>query len=350
MEGYYAETKVYFDGSHYVGIPKQNNNVRYVKMKKRKSIPYEGNSVLLDNDNNITDTELEKNIIVAKNGITLTEVELVNGEFKEVYRKKKGVKRISQKEIFEEVYKEYCNYSKKKIKSEVMNKLCTLFPNDKKIEEFVDKEIRKKIKNKAVRRIRCFRKAGLQTWNYFCTFTYDDNKQSEESFRKKLSKTLSNFSSRKGWKYIGVWERGEGTNRLHFHCLLSVPKGTLSGELKEVKDYDTRKGKMQIAIENSFFKKNFGRNDFKEIGHEQEIEQELSYILKYIEKSGERIVYSKHLPTFFISDILEKDVVGTYGEYEMKKLVLFDTFLCIDMGEIIGVVSKKIIQKMRYAY
>ena len=72
--------------------------------------------------------------------------------------------------------------------------------------------------------------------------------------------------------------------------------------------------------------------------------------MKYIEKSGERIVYSRRLPTFFYTDILEEDIATEYGEYDNVKLVLFDDFRCIREGEIIGVVSRETITKLRYAY
>ena len=69
------------------------------------------------------------------------------------------------------------------------------------------------------------------------------------------------------------------------------------------------------------------------------------YILKYIEKSGERIVYSRGLPQYFISDILPEDVVMKVGQEE-KKLLLFDDFKCIDEGCIIGTVSEDTIKQM----
>ena len=71
----------------------------------------------------------------------------------------------------------------------------------------------------------------------------------------------------------------------------------------------------------------------------------MAYILKYIEKSGERIVYSRGLPQYFISDILPEDVVMKVGQEE-KKLLLFDDFKCIDEGCIVGTVSEEIIKQM----
>ena len=71
-------------------------------------------------------------------------------------------------------------------------------------------------------------------------------------------------------------------------------------------------------------------------------------MLKYIEKTGEKIVYSRVLPQFFISDIMDEDIACFMGEDEYK-VVLFDDFQCIDEGTLMGTVSKEVIQTMRKA-
>lgn len=68
--------------------------------------------------------------------------------------------------------------------------------------------------------------------------------------------------------------------------------------------------------------------------------------MKYIEKTGEKIVYSKGLHQYFISDIMDEDVVCTIGQ-EDKKLLLFDTFNCWDEGVYMGRVSPEVIAQMR---
>ena len=70
--------------------------------------------------------------------------------------------------------------------------------------------------------------------------------------------------------------------------------------------------------------------------------------MKYIEKSGERIVYSKNLPQYFISDIMREDVVCKTG-LEDRKLLLFDDFTCWDEGTYVGVVSDDVIKQLRTA-
>ena len=74
----------------------------------------------------------------------------------------------------------------------------------------------------------------------------------------------------------------------------------------------------------------------------------VAYIVKYLEKTGEKLVYSKGLPQFFISDIMEEDVVCPFG-LEDKKLLLYDDFLCWDEGVLVGAVSKEVISQMSKA-
>ncbi len=72
----------------------------------------------------------------------------------------------------------------------------------------------------------------------------------------------------------------------------------------------------------------------------------VAYLTKYMEKTGEKIVYSKGLPQYFISDILDEDVVCTIGQ-EDRKLLLYDNFNCWDEGCLVGSVSKEVIAQMR---
>ena len=68
--------------------------------------------------------------------------------------------------------------------------------------------------------------------------------------------------------------------------------------------------------------------------------------MKYLEKTGEKIVYSKGLPQYFISDIMDEDVVTTIG-LEDRKLLLFDDFECWDEGVSVGKVNADTISQLR---
>ena len=116
----YPKTHVYFDGSHYIGIPQP--------IKKLK--------------------------------------------------KKKIVKKVEddKKQEFEKVYKENLNKTKKEKKEILENELSKSFESEKQAKEYVERNLERKKRNSIIRRTRLARKVNLQDWNYFCTFTYDDNK------------------------------------------------------------------------------------------------------------------------------------------------------------------------------
>lgn len=150
---------------------------------------------------------------------------------------------------------------------------------------------------------------------------------------------------RKGWKYIGVWERGGETNRLHFHGIFYIPENGMPGKLEVKKDYSFGSRKRQIIMQNTYFNDKFGRNDFNELKVRREITDSARYLMKHIEKSGEKLIYSRNIPTYFRSDIMDEDVLCTIGQ-EDKKLLLADDFNCWDEGYLIGKVSPEVIREM----
>ncbi len=120
----------------------------------------------------------------------------------------------------------------------------------------------------------------------------------------------------------------------------------MPGFLSEVTDYNFKSHRRTTTVQNSYFEEKFGRCDFEKIVNRYRIGDALAYLMKYIEKSGGRIVYSKGLPQFFITDIMDDDVLCPFG-LEDRKLLLFDDFICWDEGEYIGTVSKETIARLR---
>ena len=286
----HEKVKVYFDGSHYIAIPPSD-----MPTAKRKGAHY--------GDDN-TD---------------------MRAAFEKAYKRSKARRR------------------KEKV-AEIMLELKPQFESEEQAAEYVKAEMERVQRNLIVRRMRLTRKINLGTWNYFCTFTYDDQKHTEESFKTKLRNCFKKMCHRKNWIYIGVWERSPNSNRLHFHGLFNIPENAMVGELTEHRDYSTKTHRMQSPTHNSYFTERFGRNDFEPI-NKQELPNATAYLMKYIEKSGERIVYSKNTPAYFISDILDDDVVCTIGQ-EDRKLLLFDNFICFDEGVYVGEVSPEVIKQM----
>lgn len=289
----YPKTKVYFDGSHYIGIP---HTIQPWKRKKIK--PKQKNKT--------------------------------QEKVKELYKSETGTKKEKTEKVIEEIDKE--------------------IKNKEKSAEIVNNVLEKEKRNKTVRLTRLLRKARLQEWTHFCTFTYDSSKLTEEKFRKKLLNCLRHLAHRKNWKYIGVFERSPVEKRLHFHGIFVIPQ--MLGEIVETKDYSTKNHQMQVAHQSTYFLERFGRNDVRPID-KNGIDDSIKYLTKYIGKENEKIIYSKHLQTYFVTDILEEDVVCTIGQ-EDRKILLYDDFKCMDFdtGEILGQVSKdkQLINKLPKAY
>lgn len=295
----FAETKVYFDGSHYIAIP----HTERPKQRRKKNLKID-----------IEKTEKEKSATV------------------------------NLKEKFDELYKEKSNKKRAERKQEIIAEMKPHFKDENDTELFVIENIERKTRNKIVRKTRLSRKVNLQQWNYFCTFTYDSKKHTEETFRTKLTNCLRHLSNRKQWKYIGVWERSPEKQRLHFHGIFYIPE--MIGELKEVTDYSLITHSRQATLQNTYFNERFGRSDFEPITDRTLLGNATAYLMKYIEKSGEKLVYSRGLPTYFISDIMEEDIICPIGQ-EDRKLLLFDDFTCWDEGCKIGEVSPETIEQLR---
>lgn len=337
----YAESKVYFDGSHYIAIPHTTRPV-----KKRPKLPEE--TITVEDKETKIEEEFEPVISPEIEEEFETEEVVENAEIKRETSeiKAKTTRQITKKELFNELYRKYIDLRKKERKSMIIKDMQIYFDSYEKCEQFVSLNFERKLRNLICRRVRMVRKANLAEFNYFCTFTYDDKLHTEYSFKKKLKIALQHLSCRRKWKYMGVWERAPETQRLHFHGLFHIPDGTMPGEIEEHKDFNFKLQQLTTTYQSSYFNERFGRSDFKEINSRQDLMEEISYIMKYIEKTEEKIVYSKGLYQYFLSDIIEDDIVCTIGQ-EDRKLLLFDDFHCLDEGVLIGRVSPDVIEQMR---
>lgn len=339
----YGETKVYFDGSHYIAIPHTENPYK----RKREKEPEEEITVS-DSEGDVMATENEKQAetdVPENDTPSPIESEPEAVEPESDVKPDKAVK-ITKKQLFDKLYMDSLNLPKYERKKAILKCMLPYFKDEFAADNYVTLNLERKNRNLVARRIRLTRKVNLQDFNFFVTLTYNDAIHSEDSFKKKLRNSLSHFCARKGWKYIGVWERSPKKKRLHFHGIFHIPEGTLPGIMTDVNSYSFSERKRQITKQNDYFNTHFGRNDFRPIESKEHVGEAVAYILKYIEKSGEKIVYSRGLPQYFISDILDEDVVCPFG-MEDKKLLLFDDFTCWDEGCYVGTVSKETIRQMR---
>jgi hypothetical protein len=262
---------------------------------------------------------------------------------------KTKLKRVTRASEFKRLDEESKDMKVKAKKQYILRNIKRLFKNDKAAEYYVDTKMYNKWRAVHERRKRFMRKAFLNRFNYFATFTYDDAKHTEEGFKKKLKMCLNHLCNRQNWRYMGVWERGGETDRLHFHALVKVPEGQLNGTLEAKTDFNFKTKRLRRTTQHSYFNKKFGRTDFEPIiENDMAYYAAIEYILKYVEKSGEKIVYSRKLPMYVISDINADDVLCRVG-IEGKKLVLWDRFGRWDEGEYLGAMSEETNKQMRSA-
>ncbi len=342
----YQKCKIYNDGSHFIAIP---HTTRPAAPKR-----YHPEEVIEVVDDTPQQQQLNTDKCNAETALTaLNDTNKVDsGECSEqsesppTYEisKPTTTRKITRRQLFDELYEECKSLKKSERKKYIYYRMKKYFANSEAAKQYVDCQFDRLKRNAIAKRVRLVRKVNLQTFNHFCTFTYDGKKHTEESFRKKLSDTFKKMCYRRKWKYVGVWERSPDKKRLHFHGLFYIPPDAMVGELVEVKDYSPVKEKVQTTYQNAYFNERFGRSDFKEV-NEHVLSEAVRYIMKYLEKDGGRIVYSKGLPQYFISDIMDDDVACTIGQ-EDKKLLLFDNFNCWDEGCLVGQVSKEVIDQM----
>lgn len=291
----YKAAKISFDGSHYIATPKEN----FPQGHKRRR---------------------------ASRPLSIEETET--------------------KEQFETAYKESQQLPRKERKAFMRKAMEETIPDKEQRQEYIEQQNERKKINAIRRKVRLSKKVNLQReWSYFCTFTFSDEKHTEEIFRKSLRNTLKHLVNRKGWKHIGVWERGGETGRLHFHGIFYIPPDGMVGEIVETTDYNTKDHRMQTTHQNTYFLERYGRNDFQPLGSPEEVQHSLGYLMKYIEKSGERLIYGGKLPTYFESDVADEDILAPYG-IDDRKAILADDFTCMMDGEVIGKVSPEVIAKM----
>lgn len=359
--------KVYSDGGHYIAMrptkgisgPRRKrppeepivvedelNDGQMVPPKKESSMQeitlseHESVDQIYEN----TDTCIENNVNAEENSCSSNDgcVSLKTNQ------SPKNVRISTRSDEFLKWYRESFGMRKKAQRAFIVSKLTPYFANKNELNAYVDKKIGDRKRAEIIRRIRCLRRAALHELTYFCTFTYDSKKITEAEFEKKLLMTLSNFASRKKWKYMGTWERGGETDRLHFHAIMYIPKDKMTGILENKREFDVQKKRMVERIENSFFKDRFGRNTFQIIdGTALSINTAVGYIVKYIEKTGGKIICSKGLRTFLETDIDNDDILAPLREYDNKKYILADDFKVYKDGIELGTISPSVLARAK---
>lgn len=203
----YRKCKIYFDGSHYIGIPPQPQKPRPKKgAKVKKEVP---NMEELDAEDE--DCPFDKPVQLSlfdgeKREEALPEPPPTAETDQETAQTGETAASPSRKEIFEKLYKEHLYDSKRKRKREIIKGMLPYCKDYEDAKLFTELNLRRKRNNLIARRIRMTRKSNLQDFTHFVTFTYSDALHTEQSFKKSLGTCLRHYADRKGWKCIGVWD------------------------------------------------------------------------------------------------------------------------------------------------
>ncbi len=238
-------------------------------------------------------------------------------KFKEFYAEARE-KKISKRGMYEYITERYIDTHE-----DIINDIPT-------VDELEDMNKRWQ-NNLHKRKVRFFRKAFLHEWNWFTTFTYDSDKINEDDFTKQIRTKLSDLSSHKGWDYMMVWERGKKNERKHLHAFLHVPEGTMPGFLFTDRHYSTSRHKWEFFTNNSYFAERFGTTEWKALGDMKNHKSLLNYMLKYIFKTEERIIYSRGIPGEIEIDIdIDQDISGYYQKGGVMKGLVDITFFMKD--------------------
>lgn len=174
---------------------------------------------------------------------------------------------------------------------------------------------------------RAQRKAYLNDWNYFVTFTYDSDKMSQEEFERQIRTKLSDLSSHSNWYSMIRWEEGEVGERKHLHAFIYVPEGKMCGELYRDRHYSTKRHRWEFFWNNTYFNERFGVSDWKDLSFYKNIKPLVNYLLKYMAKDDGKIIYSRGIPDIIEAEIdIDEHILATYESHN-RILGVVDRFI-----------------------
>ena len=152
----YGETKVYFDGSHYIAIPHTERPV-----KKRPKPIEETITVIQENDEGSANenlTEPSVSLEQTDSNLEISTNENLEEKTQNIEKTPKNsvkiVKKLTKKEFFNELYMKYIDLPKRKCREKIIDEMQNYFPNIEFCESFVDVNLERKQRNLICRRVR----------------------------------------------------------------------------------------------------------------------------------------------------------------------------------------------------
>ena len=199
----YSQVKVYSDGSHYIGIPYEPNPRAKNRQPRHEEV--------------IEVKEPSEETAVAEDDAAVSEQTAQNPDNVQEKSAPPAVRQLTRKELFDELYMRTFDMKKRERKTYIVKQMLPYFKDGSSCRAFVEQNFERKHRNMICRRTRLWRKINHQRFNYFVTFTYADDKMTEEEFAKKTVEYLVPFLKPQG---LAVYRR-MGTRRRNKSFALS---------------------------------------------------------------------------------------------------------------------------------
>ncbi len=245
--------------------------------------------------------------------------------------------KMTLRELFNHYYDGYSKMKWKERWSKMMKDFAPYIEDQDRRKEFLLENFKRKRHNENARKLRMNRKMSINGFNYFVTFTYDDEKMTAEQFKKKLKAYLKNNVSRLGWKYIGVWEGWDGSVRLHFHALMYIEENAIPGTNIIERKYNPVSKQMETHTRNTEFNEKFGLSTIEKIIPEVR-NRAYDYITKYMNKGG-KMMMSRNCPTFIKGWMKKEHLICPINEDETSYVTAADAEMVMETGEILKLES-----------
>lgn len=185
----YRESKVYFDGSHYIAIPHTNrpsSNRRKlveelieVRQEQTGETVAQSTEPVRDEAKEVRTTTAEPDFSeddIFEEGCVYLTPETAPFPFAfdaqpQPEEQNSATVRMTRKELFEQLYAQTADLSRKDRKSAILAAMLPYFDDSSRAESYVNTQFERKLRNLICRRVRLTRKVNLQEFNYFCTVT-----------------------------------------------------------------------------------------------------------------------------------------------------------------------------------
>lgn len=186
----YRESKVYFDGSHYIAIPHTNRppssrrkpveELIEVRQEQSAETVAQSTEPVREETKEVRTATAESDFSdddIFEEGCVYLTPETAPFPFAfdnepQFEEQNSATVRMTRKDLFEQLYAQTADLPRKDRKAAILATMLPYFDDDSRAESYVNMQFERKLRNLICRRVRLTRKVNLQEFNYFCTTTY----------------------------------------------------------------------------------------------------------------------------------------------------------------------------------